>query len=378
MFWTGFRMPLAWMRRRCFLSKRLAFALLTAALLGSAGMLRAQGVVQGLEREVQAILERTQDAVVRIKAIVPVADAARKGGSAEGLSIGTGFFVDGNGLILTAASVLRGVDRALVYWRGNTYEAQTLGFDIRTNLAMLRVDPKDLPAKPPVLPRGSPKTLKMGSMTLAVGFPMDGPLSVEYGFVSDPTFISGFMSDKNATRMPQFVATSHIRTSVRVQPGQSGSPLLNGKGELVGIVTYSLDQDGSTFALPITAAMKIQKDLVEYHAARYGWTGLTIVVRGDGLKASDREIAIQDVYEGYPAHRAGVQPGDILRRIGANEIRSPEDVIDATFYLSVGESVNFTVERDGKSIDLPLKVVQRPSEQEMSALKRVASPSVLR
>jgi len=341
-------------------------------------MLRAQGVVQGLEREVQAILERTQDAVVRIKAIVPVADAARKGGSAEGLSIGTGFFVDGNGLILTAASVLRGVDRALVYWRGNTYEAQTLGFDIRTNLAMLRVDPKDLPAKPPVLPRGSPKTLKMGSMTLAVGFPMDGPLSVEYGFVSDPTFISGFMSDKNATRMPQFVATSHIRTSVRVQPGQSGSPLLNGKGELVGIVTYSLDQDGSTFALPITAAMKIQKDLVEYHAARYGWTGLTIVVRGDGLKASDREIAIQDVYEGYPAHRAGVQPGDILRRIGANEIRSPEDVIDATFYLSVGESVNFTVERDGKSIDLPLKVVQRPSEQEMSALKRVASPSVLR
>lgn len=378
MFWTGFRMPLAWMRRRCFLSKRLAFALLTAALLGSAGVLRAQGVVQGLEREVQAILERTQDAVVRIKAIVPVADAARKGGGAEGLSIGTGFFVDGNGLILTAASVLRGVDRALVYWRGNTYEAQTLGFDIRTNLAMLRVDPKDLPAKPPVLPRGSPKTLKMGSMTLAVGFPMDGPLSVEYGFVSDPTFISGFMSDKNATRMPQFVATSHIRTSVRVQPGQSGSPLLNGKGELVGIVTYSLDQDGSTFALPITAAMKIQKDLVEYHAARYGWTGLTIVVRGDGLKASDREIAIQDVYEGYPAHRAGVQPGDILRRIGANEIRSPEDVIDATFYLSVGESVNFTVERDGKSIDLPLKVVQRPSEQEMSALKRVASPSVLR
>ncbi len=124
--------------------------------------------------------------------------------------------------------------------------------------------------------------------------------------------------------------------------------------------------------------MKIQKDLVAHHAARYGWTGLTIVVRGDGLKANDREIAIQDVYEGYPAHLAGIHPGDILRRIGSSEIRSPEDVIDATFYLSVGESVNFTIERDGKAIEVPLKVVQRPSDKEMSALKRVAPPSVLR
>jgi serine protease DegS len=363
-------------RRSCRSRVAPLVACLAVALLGAAApRALAQGVVQGLEKEMQAIFERTQDAVVRIKAIVPVTDANQKEVIAEGLSVGTGFFVDGNGLILTAASVLRGADRALVYWRGNTYEASSLGFDLRTNLALLRIEPKDLPGRPPVLPHGAPKALKMGSMTLAVGFPMDGPISAEYGFVSDPTYISGFMSDKNATRMPQFVATSHIRTSVRVQPGQSGSPLLNAKGELVGIVTYALDQDGSTFALPITAAMKIQRDLVEHHAPRHGWTGLTIVVRGDNLKDSGREIAIQDVFEGYPAHLAGIQPGDVLRRIGPNDVRSPKDVIDATFYLSIGETVSFTIERNGKAMDLPLKVVQRPTEKEMAALKRVTPPT---
>ena len=84
---------------------------------------------------------------------------------------------------------------------------------------------------------------------------------------------------------------------------------------------------------------------------------------------------MRDVYESYPAHLAGIQPGDLLRRIGANEVRSPADVMDATFYLSIGETVNFVVERNGKVMDLPLKVVQRPSEKELLALKRVVPPT---
>ncbi|MCC7519505.1 MAG: serine protease [Verrucomicrobiae bacterium] len=367
------------MRRPCCRSSVASFAAQLVATFCGIGCLtvlffaapaRAQSVVQGLEKDIQAIFDRTKDGVVRIKAIVPVTDGDRKEIVAEGLSVGTGFFVDGNGLILTAASVLRGADRALVYWRGNTYEAQALGQDLRTNVALLKLN-----AKTPSLPQGSPDALKVGSMTFAVGFPMDGPISGEYGFVSDPTFISGSVSDKNAMRMPQFIVTSLIRCSVRVQPGQSGSPLLNARGEVVGIVTYSLDQDGSTFALPITAARKIQKDLVEYHAPRDGWTGLTIAVRGDHLKTQDREIAVQDVYEGYPGHLAGIQPGDILRRIGNREIRSAADVMNATFYLSVDETVNFAVEREGKLMELPLKVVQRPSDKERLALKRVAPPA---
>lgn len=377
-------MPHAWMRLRSSPSRTslAGGGLWVAACLGGGLLLAlpsaapAQGaVVQGLEKEIQDIFDRTKDAVVRIKAIVPITDTNQKEVVAEGLSIGTGFFADSNGLILTAASVLRGADTALVYWRGKACEAQSLGCDLRTNIALLRVDPKALDAKPTILPHGSPKALKVGSMTFAVGFPMDGPISAEYGFVSDPTFISGFVSDQNATRMPQFVATSRIRTSVRVQPGQSGSPLLNAKGEVVGIVTYSLEQDGSTFALPITAAHKIQRDLVEHHAPRHGWTGLTIAVRGDNLKLNDREIAIQDVYEGYPGHLAGIRSGDVLRRIGNTPVRSAADVMDATFYLSIGETVNFTVERNGKSMDLPLKVVGRPSEKELLALKRVAPPT---
>ncbi len=349
----------------------MAAVVVAGALAPGRSLLAAQnGVMQGLESEIQSIFERTKDSVVRIKTIVPVTDSRKAEVVAEGLSVGTGFFVDGQGHIITAASVLRGADRAVVYWRGQTYEAQCLGSDLRTNLALLKID-----AVTPSLPSGDPEALKVGSMAFAVGYPLDGPVSAEYGFVSDPSFISGFVSDQNATHMPQFVATSRIRCSARVQPGQSGSPLLNSKGEVVGVVVYALQEDGSTFALPITAARKIQNDLMQFHTPRHGWTGLTIEVRGDSLKTGSREIAIRDVFDGFPGQHAGIQPGDLLRKIGNREIHSAADVMNATFYLSIGETVNFTIERDHETLQLPLKVVERPSEKELAALKRIPATS---
>ncbi len=163
----------------------------------------AQGVVQGFEKEIQGIFDRTKDCVVRIKTIVPVRDAEKGTVLAEGLSVGTGFFIDGQGTILTASSVLNGADKAMVYWRGKTYEAQTVGQDPRTRVAMLKIE-----AKTPFLTT-SDAEIKIGSMALAVGYPYEGPISTEYGFISDP----------NATRMTQLFAISHVRSSVRVQAG---------------------------------------------------------------------------------------------------------------------------------------------------------------
>lgn len=318
--------------------------------------LRAQSVVQGFEKEIEGIISRTKDCVVRIKALVPVRDANKGTVIAQGLSVGTGFFIDDQGTILTASSVLNGEDKAMVYWRGKAYEAQCLGQDSRTRVALLKID-----AKTPLLPVGDAE-MKIGSIALVVGYPYEGQISAEYGFISNP----------NDVRMPQLFAVTHIRSSARVQPGQSGSPFLNSRGEVVGMVIMATEDGSSTFAIPMAAVRKIQRDFVEYHEARPGWTGLKIEQRSDRLSTADT-ITISGVYQGQSGHLAGVRVGDILRKIGDRVIRSAADVMNATYYLSVNETVNFTVERKGEILNLPVKIRPRPSDKELLAMKLVES-----
>jgi S1-C subfamily serine protease len=331
-------------------SRSFSFVFLVAVLVSQfAPCLYAEGVMQGFESEIQGIFDRTKDAVVQVKTILPVTDSKKGDLITEALSIGTGFFVDNKGHLFTAASVLRGSDRAVVYWRGKAYEAQSLGQDPRTNLALLKID-----AETPSLPFGDPENLKVGSIGLAVGYPADAPIAAEYGFISNP----------ETAQLPKGFATTHIRSSVRAHPGQSGSPFLNSKGEVVGMVVASMQDGSSTFALPITAAKKIQGDLVKHHAPRHGWTGLTVVFRND-LQSTDQGIAVRDVYQNSPGHLAGLSPGDLLVKVGDKDIKTPADVLNSTFYLSVGETVNFTIERDGENKIIPIKVVPRPSEADL-------------
>lgn len=319
----------------------------------------SMSVMQGFESEIQGIFARTKDSVVQIKTILAVTDVKEGKVLGEALSAGTGFFSDHHGHILTASSVLRGASTAVVYWRGKSYEAQVLGQDARTNVALLKID-----AETPCLAFGDPESLKVGSLTLAIGYPADAPISAEYGFISN---VEG-------GNMPKFFATTHIRSSVRAQPGQSGSPFLNSGGEVIGMVVYTMEDGSSTFSLPITAARKIERDLLAFHEPRHGWTGLTIEVR-NSIQA-DHGIAIRDVYQNCPGDQAGIVPGDTLLKIGAKTVRIPADVMNATFYLSVGETVDFTIERDGETMVLPVKVLPRPSEKELLALKPVTSSRI--
>ena len=320
------------------------------------------------DKGVQAVFERAKDCVVQIKTIVPVTDPASGKAVGERLSAGTGFFVDNQGHILTTASVPGGSKEVVVYWRGKAYTAQCLGQDDRTNLALLKIE-----ATTPSLPAADLETIKPGSTALVVGYPFEGQASLESGFIS-----------ANGVQMPQLFARSElrsgvplIRSSVRVHPGQSGSPLLTAKGEMIGMVIYALDDGSSTFVLPIAAAQKIQRDLARYHVPRYGWTGVTVAFNMKDLKNAEREVAVNGVFQGYPGHQAGLQPGDVLKKIGEKTILTPSDLMNATFYLTIGETVNYTIERDGETLTLPVKVIPRPSDEEMLTLKTVA-PSTIR
>lgn len=337
----------------------LVVGLMAGALTWAGGDACAQGVVQGFEKDIQGIFDRTKDSVVKIKTLLPVTDATKGVQITEALSYGTGFFMDGCGHILTAASVLRGSTNAVVYWRDKTYDAVSVGQDPRSNLALLKIE-----SQTPLLPFGDPDALKVGLLTLAVGYPMDDPISAEYGFVSNV----------DPVQMVKLLPIAPIRCSIRAQPGQSGSPVLNSKGEVVGILIYAMMDGSSSFVLPITAAQKIVADLREFHESRPGWMGLTIEVQGNS-SAPDQKVRVRDVYQGCPGNQAGIVPGDVLLKIGSKPIRTAADVMKATFYVSVGETVQFLIERDGEEKAVTLKVVARPSEKELLALKRVSPGS---
>jgi S1-C subfamily serine protease len=367
--WIASHIILPRMKPSCSIFRKVeAVSLLLPFLAAFVASAWAQGVVQGFEKEIQAVVAKTQDCVVRIKTIVPVTDVNKSAVVGEGLSVGSGFFIDTKGHILTTASVLRGADKAMVYWRDKTYEAQSLGYDIRTNVAVLKIDDTT-----PCLSLGNPHTLMTGSWSMVVGYPLDGPLCAEYGFVSDPSCIRGLIATQGSSQTGKLFATSRIRSSVRVYPGQSGSPQINVRGEVIGMVVHAMLDDSSTYALPITAACKIQKDLLKVHAPRHGWTGITVQEKRTEIRAENRKIAV-DVFVGQPAHIAGIRPGDVLKKIGDKEITNFAEVVDATFYLSIGDTVNFSVERNGEVLRIPVKVAPRPTDQELLAMKTISSP----
>jgi S1-C subfamily serine protease len=260
--------------------------------------------------------------------------------------------VDDHGTILTAATVLRGQTQAIVYWRNKAYEAKVMGEDQRTNLALLKIEDQT-----PFL-KSSEISPKIGSRVLAVGFPYDGSIAVEHGYIweSDPV------------RTPITFATTHICSSVRVQPGQSGSPFLNMKGEVMGVVTFATQDGKASYALPIDTAQRIQQDLAKNHSAKHGWVGMTIEVKARKASAQE-DVVIRGVYHGQPAHIATIQPGDILRKIGDKEIHTPADVMNATIYLPIDSTINFTIERDAIIKEFSVKVTPRPSDQSLTNIK---------
>ena len=140
----------------------------------------------------------------------------------------------------------------------------------------------------------------------------------------------------------------------------------------MGILVYTTMDGSSSFALPITAAQKIQQDFLEFKIARHGWTGMTIDVLDNKLSPQEG-IGIRDVFRDSPGHLAGIHSGDTLLKIGNKNIKSASDVINATFYLSVGETVNFTIRREEEIRVFPVKVFSRPTDEQLLTLKPVSS-----
>jgi len=309
-------------------------------LLGCAGALAADAplpptsapVFDALQREVQAIFGRCRSAVVRIEA-----------SDQRGYLSGSGFFVDPNGTLFTSYTVGGESQDIQVAFGGARYPAHRLVSDIRSGIAILKIN-----AETPFLTSGNSRQLAVASPIIAIGFPMDLPLTPAFGTVG------GF----DLKYQGRYFATTHIRANIPVQRGEGGAPLVNARGEVVGILISRVESGNASYALPIEAAEKVHKDFMRFHDVRPGWIGVRIKPLEEPVNGST--ASIEELLPNAPGEKAGLLAGDVIVQVGNHRVTSPEDVLDASFFLTATDETTIRVARDGSERDFNVTPVDNP------------------
>jgi serine protease Do len=284
-----------------------------------------------LQKQVQQELDKCRDAVVRIESV-----------DNHGKVAGTGFFVDPNGLLYTSYTVAGETSDIVARWESHKAPARRLVADRRCGIAILRVE-----AQTAFVPIGRSAVLTTGSPVMTCGYPMDLPLTPSFGLVG------GF----DRKYMGRYFATTHVRANLAVQAGEGGAPLLNMKGEAVGILIASVDH-GASFALPMEAAEKVRRDLARFGKVRQGWLGLQMETAAEPTLGST--ALVQDLFPDSPAQKAGIHVGDSVLEIAGRKIASPEDMIDASFFLTVEDPAPVRLARDGEELTVQVVPVDPP------------------
>ena len=297
--------------------------------------------------EVQAIFDKCKGAVIRIEAM-----------DAYGPHAGTGFFIDPAGTIYTHYSVAGRSWNLTVEFAGKKFPATCLLADERSGVSLLSIQ-----AGPtPFLPIGNSAELKVASAVVAIGYPRELPVSPTFGLVA------GFDQKFFGAALP----TTHIRANVPVQAGESGAPLLNAKGQVVGILVCQFDYGAVCLSLPIQAAEKVRMDYLRFGSAHPGWVGVTPKpVDGDD---ENGEVTVERMDNDGPAMQAGLKVGDVICRVGRMPIRRLVDVRDASFYLTADEMVPVEVMREGKMVKFEVKVASPPGASMALPPTRMSDP----
>jgi len=270
-----------------------------------------------ISREVKEIYEKSGKAVVKIR-----------GTDQHGDLSGTGFFIDPAGTLYTAFSVGGDTENLTVEFDGKTYPARVMMADLRSGIAILKAD-----IATPALPIGKSETMEVATPVMTIGYPLDLPSTPSFGMVA------GF----DRKFLGRYFCTTHVRVNLPTQRGEAGAPLLNFKGEVIGILVAQIESGSACYALPIDAAEKIRNDFIRFGEPRHGWVGIYVAAAEKPIDGSTAQMT--EIMKDTPAFGSGVQPGDILLQVGKTKVHQPEDVIDASFFITAGDTVPITVMR---------------------------------
>lgn len=264
-------------------------------------------------------------------------------------SLGSGFIISPDGYILTNAHVIDGANVVTVKLTDKReYRAKVIGSDKQSDVAVLKIDAKNLP----IVKIGNPDQSKVGQWVVAIGSP--------YGF--DNTVTSGIISAK-ARSLPDETYIPFIQTDVPVNPGNSGGPLFNMDGEVIGINSMIYSQTGGfqglSFAIPINVAMKVKDELVQTGHVDRSRIGVTVqeinqqLAKSFGLATPDGAL-VSSVEKGGPAAKAGLKPGDVILAVNGVKVNDSSDLPGEIGDIKPGSHAQLQVWRDGASHNIDI------------------------
>ena len=270
----------------------------------------------------------------------------------RGGGTGSGFIIDPEGYVLTNHHVINNAEKIIVRLevagKEKKMEAELIGSDKKTDIALLKIKRDDNSTTPfPYIPMGNSKNLEVGEWVIAIGNPFGLSHTVTTGIVSAKG------RDIGSGPYDEF-----IQTDASINPGNSGGPLLNMKGEVIGINTAIISGNaggnvGIGFAIPIHMAADIMKDLREHGKVTRGWLGVMIqnvtqdLADSFSLKTTQGAL-VSDVLPNGPAFKGGLQRGDVIVKFGDQPVESVSELPRLVAAVKPGETVDVVIMRDGK------------------------------
>jgi len=273
-------------------------------------------------------------------------------------SMGSGFIVSADGLILTNAHVIADAGQVTVKLTDKReFTAKVVGIDKPTDVAVLKIDAKDLPT----VPLGDPAQAQVGDWVLAIGAP--------FGFENSVT--AGIISAKSRS-LPDEGYVPYIQTDVAINPGNSGGPLLNLKGEVVGINSQIYSRSGGyqglSFAIPINVAAQVKDQLLAHGKVTRGRLGVAIqslnqpLAESFGLKTAQGAL-VSRVERNSPAAKAGIEAGDVILKMNGQPVADSADLPPLVAAVAPGKTANLEVWRKGKLHNIAVTVGEMPGPQ---------------
>ncbi len=321
-----------------------------------------QNLLAELEDALVSLADKVRPSVVSLSPYVPPSPSVRRQGDhSSGIpaSAGSGVIIDGaNGIIVTNGHVVRGSGKVKVTLLGGEEKVGTvLGADEDTDIAVVQIE-TEKPLSTATL--GDSSGLKIGQLAVAVGNP--------YGLNDTLTFgiISGLNRENvNLSRYEDF-----IQTDASINPGNSGGPLLNIRGDIIGINTAIINYAQSIgFAIPSNIVRKVADQLLKFGEVRRGWLGVGIELVTEKIAQQVKGkvgegVWVNSVFEGDPAHLAGIRIGDVILKIGGTSVGTPSRLIRLIGAFSPGQSVNIDILRDGKREVVTVKLENQKNRRD--------------